>query len=278
MRSALYPCTVAHRRFAPKPYAFAHRVFMLAVDLDEWAALRLRWLAVDRRGFYSLRDEDFLPTAEPLHHAGKEPPGPPPGLRLKARVFARLAAHGVPLPADARVTLVTMPRTAGYLFNPVSFYFIEDAHGAPLAALAEVTNTFREVKNYPMGPECLERDASGAPCFRLRVPKHFYVSPFSPPDGEFEFVLHPPSDRLRLRVDHHVSGVRTLTAPVSGERRPLTDGRLALETLICPAVTLKTIALIHLHAALLWLKGLPWWAKSASPELQTDLRRPASPD
>lgn len=280
MRSALYPCKVAHRRFSPKAYAFAHRVFMVAVDLDEWAALgrALRCLAVDARGLYALRDDDFLPTSEPLHHAGEEPPGPPPGTRLKARVLARLAAHGVTLPAETRVTLVTMPRTAGHLFNPVSFFFVADADGRPVAALAEVTNTFREVKNYPMGPECLVRDGSGEQCFRLRTPKRFYVSPFSPPDGEFEFVLHPPGDRLRLRVDHHAQGVRTLTAPVSGVRRPLTDARLMWETLVCPCVTLKTLALIHLHAGILWLKRLPWWRKSDLPDAQTDLRRPVRPD
>lgn len=277
MRSALHPCTVAHRRFFPKQHAFAHRVFLLSVDLDEWAALgdRLRLLSVDTRGFYSLRDEDFLPTAEPVHNARAEPAPAPPGLRLKARLLARLAAHGVVAPPGARVTLVTMPRTAGYQFNPVSFYFLEDASGAPLAALAEVTNTFREVKLYPMGPECLTRDAAGAPMFRLRTRKDFYVSPFSPPDGEFEFFLHPPGRTLRLRVDHWEDGKRSLTAPISGERRALSDRALLWETLVCPCVTLKTMALIHLHAGALWLKRSPWWAKSAAADRQSDLRRPS---
>lgn len=276
MNSALYPCTVAHRRFFPKPHAFAHRVFLLVVDLDEWAELggKLRLLTVDTRGFYALNDADFLPTGETVRLRRNEPAGPPPGTRLKARVFARLAAHGVTVPPDARVRLVAMPRTAGYLFNPVAFYFLEDAAGAPLAALAEVTNTFREVKIYPMGPECLEYDVGGAQFFRLRVAKDFYVSPFSPPDGEFEFLLHPPGEKLRLRVDHWEAGARSLTAPISGERRKLTDRRLVWETLVFPFVTLKAMALIHLHAGVLWLKRAPFWAKSALAEKQTDLRRP----
>lgn len=277
MKSSLYPCTVAHRRFFPKPHAFAHRVFLLVVDLDEWKKLGeiSRLLSVDTRGFYALNDADFLPTGESVRLRRNEPAGPPPDTRLKARVCARLAAHGVAVPPDARVRLVAMPRTAGYLFNPVAFYFLEDAAGAPLAALAEVTNTFREVKIYAMGPECLERDAAGAPFFRLRTPKDFYVSPFSPPDGEFEFILHPPGEKLRLRVDHYEAGERSLTAPIAGERRELTGLRLAWETLVCPLVTLKAMALIHLHAGVLWLKRVRYWAKSASPEKQTDLRRPS---
>lgn len=277
MRSALYPCTVAHRRFFPKPHAFSHRVFLLTVDLDEWdgPVSGLCLLSVDTRGFYALHDRDFLPTDETVHNPRTEVAHEHRGLRLKQRLLARLAEHGVVAPPGARVTLVAMPRTAGYQFNPVSFYFVEDASGAPLAALAEVTNTFREVKLYAMGPECLTRDASGEPMFRLRTPKDFYVSPFSPPDGEFEFFLHPPGRTLRLRVDHWQDGERSLTAPISGVRRGLTDARLVWETLVCPCVTLKTMALIHLHAGVLWLKRSPWWAKSALAERQTDLRRPS---
>ena len=127
----------------------------------------------------------------------------------------------------------------------------------------------------PLGPEHLRHDERGRAHYRLRCPKDFYVSPFSPPDGEFEFVLHPPDETLRLRVDHHAFGKLTLTAPVSGTRAPLTDATLLRETLICPAVTLKAVALIHLHALVLWLKRLPWWPKSADPDRQNDLRRPS---
>ena len=54
-----------------------------------------------------------------------------------------------------KVTLVTLPRILGHIFNPVSFYFCHDRHGAPLAAIAEVTNTFRESKPFLLGPDRL---------------------------------------------------------------------------------------------------------------------------
>lgn len=278
MRSALYPVVVAHRRFSPKEHAFAHRVFLTATDLDEWPELhrKLRLLSVDRANAYSLRDADYLPTGEPVFQARRRAAlSHAPGARLKERVFAVAASEGFEVPPGARVTLVAMPRTFGHLFNPVSFYFITDADGRTVAALAEVTNTFREIKTWFLGPGCMEGDPSGERVFRLRTPKDFYVSPFSPPDGEFEFVLRLPGERLSLRVDHHEGGLRTLTAPMTGTRRELTDGRLLLETLICPAVTLKTVALIHAHAAILWLKRVRWWPKAAMRDRQTDLRRPS---
>jgi DUF1365 family protein len=277
MRSALYACTAAHRRYAPKGYRFAHRIFMIAVDLDEWEAVgrRCRLLSTDARNLYALRDDDFFPTGEPVRRPVSPEGNPAAGARLKARVLTWLRARDIAAPADARVTLLAMPRTAGYLFNPVSFYFVETAQGEPVAALAEVTNTYREVKLYALGPGCLDPAGGAEPrSFRLRCPKDFYVSPFSPPDGEFVFTLTPPAALCRQRVDHYAVGLRTLTAPLTGVRHELTDTRLLRETLVCPLVTLRTMALIHLHALSLWLRRLPWWAKAASPERQTDVRRP----
>jgi DUF1365 family protein len=41
----------------------------------------------------------------------------------------------------------------GYVFNPVSFYFCFDEQGKPLCTVAEVGNTFKELKPYFLGPE-----------------------------------------------------------------------------------------------------------------------------
>ena len=58
--------------------------------------------------------------------------------------LARLAAAGIDL-TGGRVELITLPRIAGYLFKPVSFYYCYDRAGTPVAALAEVTNTFHHL-------------------------------------------------------------------------------------------------------------------------------------
>lgn len=279
MKSRLYECQVTHARFAPRAHRFSYRIFMLSVDLDELPSLdrRLRLFGHDRRGLYSLREADYLPVADGAHNATAPAAVAPSPLSLKARALALLAARGIALPATTRVRLVTLPRILGYLFNPVSFYFFRDESGADLAAIAEVTNTFREVKPYVLGPDCLRAaagPADAAPLFRLRVPKHFYVSPFSDVDVAFDFRLRPPDEKLSVRIDDYVGSERTLASVLVGASAPLTDRRLAWFSLKYPLLTLRVIFLIHWHALRLYLKKLPWFPKAARPADQRDLYRP----
>ncbi|MBX3737656.1 MAG: DUF1365 domain-containing protein [Candidatus Didemnitutus sp.] len=273
MNSCLYECRVMHQRLAPKPHRFDYRLFYFAVDLDELETLhrRLRLFSVNRPNLYSLRESDFLPTHEPLHNTSPAPDIPrlphrnPPS--LKSRVLAWLADRGVEA-SGARVVLVTLPRIAGYLFNPVSFYFCFDRTGAPLTAIAEVTNTFREMKPFHVS------ERTGEKTFHLRTPKNFYVSPFSDVDVEFDFTLRTPGERLSIQIDDYVAGERTLISTLHGPRAALTDARLAWFTLKYPLLTLRVIALIHWHALILWLKRIPWFAKAARATDQRDLYRP----
>ena len=166
--------------------------------------------------------------------------------------------------------LLTMPRILGYVFNPVSLYFCFDADGAPICALAEVGNTFREMKPYVLGPESLA--ASGL--FRMVVPKHFYVSPFSSLELHFDFKLRPPGDQLDIHIDDRDGDKRVLLSALTGQRAELTSRQLFWFTLKYPLLTLRVIGLIHWHALLLWLKKIPFNRKSAEPELQRDVYRP----
>jgi DUF1365 family protein len=261
-----------HQRFFPQPHRFLHRIFMFALDLDElesWHG-KLRFFSLNRRNLYSFRDRDYLPVQEPVHNPSAVYPPPDRGElpMLKARVVAYLAGRGIDL-AGGRVLLVTLPRVAGYLFNPVSFYFCQDQAGRPVAALAEVTNTFQEMKPFVLGP-----DTRQAAAFALRTPKYFYVSPFSDMDVAFDFVLRDPGEQLSVQIDDYDAGRRTLTSTLTGRRRALTDRTLAWFTLKYPLVTLKVIALIHWHALRLYLKQVPWFAKAARPDAQRDLYRP----
>jgi DUF1365 family protein len=174
------------------------------------------------------------------------------------------------------VLLLTLPRVLGYQFNPVSFYFVSTPDGAPLAAVAEVTNTFRETKVFALGPDTLRSEPALGPTFRLRVPKHFYVSPFSDVDLAFDFRLRPPGEKLALQIDDHEGERLVLVSTVTGlgAPRPLRDRTLAWFSLKYPLVTLKVIAAIHWEALRLWAKRVPWFAKSARAADQRDLHHP----
>jgi len=258
LRSCLYECSVMHHRLAPKEHHFRYRIFMLALDLDELDAVaaRIPFLSRNRRNLYEFRDRDHL-TLPGFEHA-----------TLKENLVEYLAQNGIRFPADGRITLVTLPCVFGYIFNPVSFYFCADAAGAPLCAVVQVGNTFREMKPY------LLREPSGENAFRLTTPKHFYVSPFSALDLDFDFKLRVPGERLDIHIDDREGARAILVTALTGERAPLTAARLAWFTLKYPLITLRVIGLIHWHALLLWAKRLPFHRKAANPDLQRAVFNP----
>ena len=297
MNSRLYECQVMHARFVPKRHRFAYRLFLLAIDLDELPLLhrRLRLFSVNRPNFYSFRETDYLPTSSPVFNPSSESEFNPisntspaatgvgslpvgtetvgclsAGVALKARVLTFFAAHGVDLGPGGRIEMVTLPRIFGYAFNPVSFYYGYDASGACLGSIAEVTNTFHELKPYFLGPG--HRVAPTA--FHRRTPKFFYVSPFSDVDLDFDFHLRVPTEQLLIQIDDYVGATRTLTSTVNGPAGPLTDARLAWFTLKYPLLTLRVIGLIHWQALRLFWKRIPWFAKSARAADQRDLYHP----
>jgi uncharacterized protein len=276
LSSHLYECRVMHARFAPRSHRFLYRIFLFAIDLDELEKLprKVALFSLNRTNIYRFDDRDYLPTHEGVHNAGIDTRANSPVAAnpLKARVLSFLSARGLDL-TGGRIVLVTLPRVFGYGFNPVSFYFCYDRAGAPAAAIAEVTNTFREIKPYYLGPET---QAAARGEFRVRVPKHFYVSPFSDVDVAFDFVLRTPGDRLSVQIDDYVGNERVLTSTLSGVQRPLTNGRLAWLTVKYPFLTLRIIGLIHWHALLLWWKRFPFFAKAARAADQRQLYRPHS--
>lgn len=256
-----------HHRLEPKEHRFEYGIFLACLDLDELDALdtRLRWFSRNRRNWLEFRDSDHLP--------GADPQGPEPGKAdTRHALRAWLARNGVDLASDDRVSLVTLPRIAGYVFNPVSFYFCTRPSGEAVCAVAEVGNTFGELKPYLVPLETGAKEAS----FRCVVPKHYYVSPFTALDVCFDFRLQTPGAGLRIAVNDVRDGRPLLVTTLTGDRRPLTDREIVRLSLRYPLVTLKVITAIHWQALRLWLKRVPWHPKADRPDLQRGVFRPHS--
>ena len=253
--SCLYECEVVHQRLSPKKHGFSYRLFFMDVVLDELPTLgkRLWFFSCNRWNLYSFFDKDHLDL----------------GLgTTKANIIRHLADHGIAVPDGSLIRLVTLPRVLGYIFNPVCFYFIYNQENQPLYAVAEVTNTFHEMKPYIIS----QQNDKGV--FELTAPKHFYVSPFSTLDTCFHFQLGVPGEKIKIHIDDTANGEKTLLSWIHGERRELTDTRLLWYLVRYPALTLLVFIRIHWHALRLWLKKLPFHRKAADPQLQRDLFRP----
>ena len=256
--SSLYECRVMHCRLKPKRHAFNYRVFMFCIDLDHLPKLdkKLFGFSHNHFNFFSINDCDHIDM------------GAVGGIR--GNLISWLISQGIACPDDAKIYLVTFPRVFGYGFNPISFYYIDSNIGQPIAAVAEVVNTFREMKLYVI------QNYGSDGYWHRRIVKNFYVSPFTDPGIEFDFKLGKPEELWHVNIDDYELDERVLLSSVRGERRQLTSKRLMWYTLKYPLLSLKIIGLIHWHALLLWIGKVPFFRKNERYEAQLDVMRPHS--
>jgi DUF1365 family protein len=157
-------------------------------------------------------------------------------------VRALLTEHGVT--AD-QILMLAMPRTLGYVFNPISMFWCYDAAGERIAALAEVHNTYGERHAYLLRP-----DESG----RSKVVKELYVSPFYPVDGHYDIRVSEPGPSLSVSVTLHRDGDAPFVASLRGERRVASRRGVLRASLLHPAM--RIAILIRWQAVRLWARGL----------------------
>jgi DUF1365 family protein len=218
--SAVYEGTIRHRRFAVREHELRHRVSMAYLDLDE-----LPGLPVGRR----FRRGD---------HFGD------PALSLKEAVRDRV---GPDAPAGP-VRVLTQLRTLGHCFNPVSFYYLYERDGKTVGAVvAEVTNTpWGERTTYVLPREGRERILTGG------MEKDMRVSPFFGLDQKYVWRASEPGSTLSVHIENVEDGRRVFDATLNLRRAPLSRRALARQR----GATLRVLALIYGHAAVLRLKGV----------------------
>lgn len=257
-RSQLYVGSVMHRRLRPCVHQFRYRAFWLLLDLDELPRLsdELRLFSHNRPNVFSLYNAD--------HGDGTATP-------LRQQVERQLATAGLDI-NGGRIALMCMPRTLGYVFNPLSIYFCYDAAGAIAALVYQVHNTFGDHHSYVIAapPE------PGA--IRQHCDKSFYVSPFMDMNLRYEFRVAAPAERVAVGIRAHAAGERLFNAALAGSRRDLSDRALMRLALTVPAVTMKVMAAIHWEALRLWLKGARYRPRPSAPAAAVILAGPGNTD
>lgn len=248
LASRLYAGRVVHQRVRPRRHRLAYDVFALCLDVDEIddMARKLRIFSRNRFNWVSFHDRD--------HGAGD-------GMAVGDHARGLLRAAGLAA-FGARISVLCYPRILGYVFNPLSVYFCEDAAGRLGVIVYEVSNTFGERKSYVIpvrdGVDEIVRQSCG---------KEMYVSPFTHADGRYSFHIRPPGagTDILIGIAFHDRAGAVLNARFSGTEHEITSATLARMLLRHPLMTLKVIGGIHLEAARLWAKGVPLVPRHASP-------------
>ncbi|MEI7999281.1 MAG: DUF1365 domain-containing protein [Candidatus Omnitrophota bacterium] len=256
LNSCLYELNVWHDRRSPKRYTFEHKIFMFYLDLDELSEIsRLNWLIGHNQSrAYNFKDEDHILSG---------------GKTAKESVLSFVKSKGLSQPV-AKVKLLTNLRTFGYIFNPVSFYFCFDSNNNPLCVVAQIGNTFGELKYFYLGPQkCIEKT------FDDQQVKYYYISPFTDLDNSLEFKIQVPDEKLNILIDVTKNGEKFFFSSMVGRVQELSSWNLFLNTLKYPLVTFKIIFYIHWHAAILhFFKKIPHHLKEERPQDQKEVYRP----
>lgn len=237
--SALYIGEVTHRRMRPRVHALCYRIFQLYLDLDETPRLSSGSLVF---GFNRPR---LLSFYEADHGDGSATP-------LKAQIEARAQSAGFATGGPVRV--LCMPRVLGFVFNPISTWFVHAADGRLSCVLYEVNNTFGDRTIYALPP-------GGDGLIEHGTPKAMHVSPFMDMDHDYDFMLNEPGEHFSIAIHVRRGDQLWLTAAFSGTRRPFTDRALLGAWLAHPLLTLKVVAGIHWEALKIWRKGVGYRPK-----------------
>ena len=236
MNSALYVGTVMHARHSPRDHVFRYPVYQWLIDLDELPELdrRFRLFGWNRRAATTWHDADHID------------------------IHAYLREHNVDLGEGSRVVCLANLRVLGYVFNPVSFWWCYRAHGELACIVAEINNTFGERLPYLLSPA---NEVADPRRHAYATDKRIHVSPFMSMDQRYTWFFSEPGERLSVRIDVHEEGMRPFHATFVSRRVELTPAAVRAALVRYPLMPAKVISLIHLNAALLKLKRVPFFHK-----------------
>jgi cyclopropane-fatty-acyl-phospholipid synthase len=249
----IYVGQVLHQRFGPQDHAFRYPLFYVAVDLDGLPELSKSlgpFFGYNRPGLLSIWDKDYL--------RGEG------SLRQRLDVF--LETRDLKAQVQ-RVTLLTVPRYLGYVFNPVSFYYCFREDGSLAAAVSEVNNTFGERHLYLLDHPRETGDAFQA---RYTVPKDFHVSPFYDRSGDYDFRFAALDQTLDIQLDIVKDGSRVFLSRLWGSRRNLNRAQIVRTLAAYPLSAALTMPRILWQAVRLrYQKKLPVYTKPYSDSVMT---------
>ena len=240
MTSSIYNGTVIHKRFKPKIHFFKYKVFSLLIDLSELNILdkKINFFSYNKFNLISFFDKDH---------------GERNGSSLVEWVKKNLKENKINT-ENIKIKLLCYPRILGYVFNPLSVFYIYDSDEKLISVLYEVKNTFGEQHTYIFKVE-------NNNLIQHSCEKKFHVSPFIEMDCNYFFRILKPAEKISVIIDQYQSNEKILYASQDGKRTEFTSSELIKSYLKHPLMTFKIISAIHFEAFKLWAKGIKFIKK-----------------
>jgi len=240
MTSSIYNGTVIHKRFKPKIHFFKYQVFSLLIDLSELKILdqKISFFSYNNFNLISFFDKD---------HGDRD------GSSLIEWVKKNLKENKI-ISENIKIKLLCYPRIFGYVFNPLSVFYVYDKNEELISILYEVKNTFGEQHTYIFKVE-------NNNLLQHNCEKKFHVSPFIEMDCNYFFRILKPTEKISVIIDQYQSNEKILYASQDGIRRDFTSSELIRSYLKHPLMTFKIIIAIHFEAFKLWSKGIRYIKK-----------------
>ncbi len=249
IKPAIYFGETYHKRFFPKVHELHYQIFQILINIDDELSGH-RYFSKNQFNIFSFYEKDH----GPIQGDNKQ--------NLSQRIRTFLDENKIENDG-CKIYLMAMPRVLGFVFNPISIYFIEDINGEIRAILYEVNNTFGDRHTYIIkaNENTREHDA----------PKQLHVSPFMDTKGmEYSFKLHLPGEKFQLTIilNKIENGQKTkfLFASFNANALNFNDGELIKLFFKLPFMTIMVVMGIHWEALKIIFKGIFLKPKPPTPK------------
>ena len=204
--SFIYTGNVVHKRFKPKIHFFKYKVFSLLLDLSEIHLLdkNLKIFSYNKFNIVSFYDKD---------HGARD------GSSIQNWVIDNLKKNNIDT-NNIQIKLLCYPRIFGYVFNPLSIFYVYDKNLNLISILYEVKNTFGEQHTYVFKTDINNN------LIQHTCKKKFHVSPFIEMDCVYFFRLLKPSNTISVIIDQNDKEGKILYASQDGVKSEINNSNL----------------------------------------------------
>ena len=242
INSNIYNGTVIHKRFKPKEHFFKYSVFSLLIDLSELDYLdkKVQFFSYNKINLISFYDKD---------HGNRD------GTSIIDWVKKNLNQNSISS-ENVKIKLLCYPRILGYVFNPLSVFYVYNNQDKLIAILYEVKNTFGEQHTY------IFKINNNNKLLQHNCLKKFHVSPFIEMDCKYFFRTLTPDKKMSVVIDQYDNNDdKLLYASQDGYMADFKSSELLKSYIKHPLMTFKIIIAIHFEAFKLWSKGIKFIKK-----------------